>query len=163
MQNYFDIFDLQLSFDIDKSQLKQSFNTQIIQFHPDKFVDKQQKNQAIQNTSLLNTAFTTLNDDLLRATYILELNNINAFDEKNTNMNGVFLMEMIELQEELETLNSQTKVDTFLSNITIKIAQTTDKLAKTFENNDLENATNIVRELKFYSQTKEKALQKQEF
>ena len=86
MKNYFDIFDLNIDFKIDKKQLKIIFKEKITEFHPDKFINStsQAKITSIQNTALINTAFTTLNSNLLRATYILELKNINAFDEKDT-------------------------------------------------------------------------------
>jgi molecular chaperone HscB len=157
MQNYFDIFDLPLSFNIDKTKLKESFNQQIILFHPDKFIDESQKATAVKNTSLLNTAFNTLKSDLTRASYILELNNISAFDEKDTQMNGAFLMEMIELQEELESLDSDSKIDKFIKNIDEKIQTNIKNLALSFDDNNLEKSKNLVRELKFYSQTKNKA------
>ena len=159
MQNYFDIFDLPVSFEINKTQLKQSFNTQIIAFHPDKFTTASdgEKLSAAQNTSLLNTAFSTLSSDLQRATYILELNHINAFDEKDTNMNGAFLMEMIELQEELEGLSDELAIDNFIDDIEIKIKKNIENIADSFVENNVKQVKNLVRELKFYSQTKSKA------
>jgi molecular chaperone HscB len=97
---------------------------------------------------------------LTRASYILELNNINAFDEKDTQMNGAFLMEMIELQEELESLDSDSKIDKFIKNIDEKIQTNIQNLALSFDKNNLEKAKNLVRELKFYNQTKIKAKDK---
>jgi molecular chaperone HscB len=163
MQHYFDIFDLPVSFDINKQQLKTSFNAQIIQFHPDKFSDETMRNQAVQNTSLLNTAFNTLDNDLERAAYLLELNNINAFDEKDTQMNSSFLMEMIDLQEALETLEESAKINTFITTIDTKINNTTQQLSAAFLQQNFDDAKNLVRELKFYNQTKDKAQQKQKF
>jgi molecular chaperone HscB len=163
MQHYFDIFDLPVSFDINKQQLKTSFNAQIIQFHPDKFSDETMRNQAVQNTSLLNTAFNTLDNDLERAAYLLELNNINAFDEKDTQMNSSFLMEMIDLQEALETLEESAKINTFITTIDTKINNTTQQLSAAFLQQNFDGAKNLVRELKFYNQTKDKAQQKQKF
>jgi molecular chaperone HscB len=163
MQHYFDIFDLPVSFDINKQQLKTSFNAQIIQFHPDKFSDETMRNQAVQNTSLLNTAFNTLHNDLERAAYLLELNNINAFDEKDTQMNSSFLMEMIDLQEALETLEESAKINTFITTIDTKINNTTQQLSAAFLQQNFDDAKNLVRELKFYNQTKDKAQQKQKF
>ena len=157
MQNYFDIFELSTDFNLDKKQLKQSFNQKIIEFHPDKFSDEKQKNTAVKNTSLINTAFKTLNDEVSRGAYILELKNIFAFDEKNTKMRAEFLMEMVELQEELATLDDDFAIDSFIENISQKMQIAIKELRECFAKNDLENAKNLVRELKFYQRTKTKA------
>ena len=55
MQNYFELFDLETSFFIDESNLKESYQREIARFHPDKFASQSdsEKLQALQNTSLL--------------------------------------------------------------------------------------------------------------
>jgi molecular chaperone HscB len=100
---------------------------------------------------------------LERAAYLLELNNINAFDEKDTQMNSSFLMEMIDLQEALETLEESAKINTFITTIDTKINNTTQQLSAAFLQQNFDDAKNLVRELKFYNQTKDKAQQKQKF
>ncbi|KAA0437152.1 MAG: Fe-S protein assembly co-chaperone HscB [Candidatus Thioglobus sp.] len=94
MQNYFELFSLQAGFDIDLKDLEGAYQKQIIQYHPDKFASKDTKQQsvALQNTSLINDAFATLKSPLLRGTYLLELQGINAFDEKDTQMQPDFLI-----------------------------------------------------------------------
>jgi molecular chaperone HscB len=42
----------------------------------------------------------------LRATYLLELQGINAFDEKDTQMDVDFLISQIELRESLEAIKT---------------------------------------------------------
>ena len=109
MQNYFELFDLKTSFFVDDEALKKAYQTQVTRFHPDNFATKSQaeKLQALQNTSLVNSAYTALKTPLNRASYLLNLENINPFDEKDTNMDADFLISQIELREQLENIEEQ--------------------------------------------------------
>ena len=92
MQNYFELFDLETSFFIDDNELKSSYRKEVSRFHPDNYATKSEseKLQALQNTSLLNTAFNSLKTPLNRASYLLKLENIDPFDEKDTSMKQDF-------------------------------------------------------------------------
>ena len=100
MQNYFELFDLETSFFIDDDQLKSSYRKEISRFHPDKYVTKSESErlQALQNTSLLNTAFTSLKTPLNRASYLLKMQGLDPFDERDTVMNHDFLISQINLR-----------------------------------------------------------------
>ena len=108
MQNYFELFDLETSFFISDSNLKDSYRREIARFHPDKYASKtdSEKLQALQNTSLLNTAFDSIKSPLNRASYLLKLDGIDPFDEKDTSMAHDFLISQIELREEKEVSRS---------------------------------------------------------
>ena len=94
MQNYFELFDLETSFFVDDEALKKAYQSQVTRFHPDNFATKSQPEQlqALQSTSLLNSAYAALKTPLNRASYLLNLENINPFDEKDTNMDTNFLV-----------------------------------------------------------------------
>lgn len=156
MQNFFELFSLVKSFNTDLSKLELAYQRQVGKFHPDRFAtatDKE-KNLALQNTSLVNTAYDTLKSPLLRATYLLELEGINAFDEKDTQMDVTFLMSQIELRESLEAIESskdEIELDDFIENITSKIRTNINKISTAFDS-DYDQIKNLVRELKFYEQ-----------
>ncbi len=156
MQNFFELFSLAKNFNTDLSKLELAYQCQVGKLHPDKFAtatDKE-KNIALQNTSLVNTAYETLKSPLLRATYLLELEGINAFDEKDTQMDVVFLMSQIELRESLEAIESskdEIELDDFIENITSKIRMNINKISTAFDS-DYDQIKNLVRELKFYEQ-----------
>jgi molecular chaperone HscB len=156
MQNFFELFSLTKNFNTDLSKLELAYQRQVGKFHPDKFAtatDKE-KNLALQNTSLVNTAYDTLKSPLLRATYLLELEGINAFDEKDTQMDVAFLMSQIELRESLEAIESskdEIELDDFIENITSKIRMNINKISTAFDS-DYDQIKNLVRELKFYEQ-----------
>jgi molecular chaperone HscB len=132
--------------------------------HPDNFVTKgdKEKSIALQNTSLINTAYDTLKSPLLRATYLLELQDINAFDEKDTQMDMDFLMNQIALREKLELLEvdkDELALDDFIEKVSQKVTQNIEQVKQLFELNEFDKIKNLVRELKFYTQLKVQANQ----
>lgn len=158
MQNYFELFAIDIQFDFDLSALELAYQEKIAQFHPDKFTSKskQEKSIALQNTVLINAAYNTLKSPLLRATYLLELSGINAFDEKDTQMEVNFLMHQIELREQLESIKSkqdEPALDNLIETIDSKITHNVKQIQILFtDNSGLDKIKNLVRELKFYEQ-----------
>ncbi|BBB23612.1 molecular chaperone HscB [Isorropodon fossajaponicum endosymbiont JTNG4] len=158
MENYFELFSLATDFDINIAKLNTEYQQQVAKFHPDKFASGSDKERALalQNTSLINTAFDTLKSPLNRANYLLELNGINAFDETNTQMDVDFLMAQIELREALEPIQAskdETALDGFIEKIDKKIKHNVDNIRALFANTKaLNEIKDLVRELKFYEQ-----------
>lgn len=70
--NFFALFELPVSFQIDSVALKQKFLSLQKAHHPD-VVTPEQQSQAEQNASLINHAYNTLSRDDARALYLLEL------------------------------------------------------------------------------------------
>jgi len=164
MQNYFELFSLDVNFAIDLASLERSYQSQIAKFHPDNFVTKSDKEKtfALQNTSLVNTAYETLKSPLLRATYLLELEGVNAFDEKDTQMDMNFLMGQITLREKLESIESNKddlELDDFIENINKKIKNNVEQIQQLFKVDEFIKIKNLVRELKFYMQLNTQANQ----
>ena len=158
MQNYFELFDLETSFFISDSNLKDSYRREIARFHPDKFTSKtdSEKLQALQNTSLLNTAFEMIKSPLNRASYLLRLDGVDPFDEKDTAMDHDFLISQIELREELEVIESKTdtgKLDDFIDRIESHVQSKVESISNAFKDtSDTLEIKKDVRELKFYEQ-----------
>lgn len=158
MQNYFELFDLETSFFISDSILKDSYRREIARFHPDKFASKtdSEKLQALQNTSLLNTAFESIKSPLNRASYLLKLEGVDPFDEKDTSMEQDFLTSQIELREELELIESKKETDQledFIDRIESHVQSKIEVISNAFKDcNDVLEIKKEVRELKFYEQ-----------
>ena len=158
MQNYFELFDLETSFFINDDQLKAAYRREISRFHPDNYATKSEseKLQALQNTSLLNTALTSLKTPLNRASYLLKMQGLDPFDERDTVMNHDFLMSQIDLREELEVIEEDRDslgLEDFLERVDLHIEENTESIYKAFElNSDHMDIKMYVRELKFYDQ-----------
>ena len=163
MQNYFELFDLKTSFFVDDEALNKSYQVQVMKFHPDNFATKSQAEQlqALQNTSLVNSAYTTLKTPLNRASYLLNLENINPFDEKDTNMDADFLISQIELREQLENIKEQKDnlaLDNFIERVQDFIKDNVASISEAFtQSRDLQEIKTLVRELKFYEQLNKEA------
>ena len=158
MQNYFELFDLETSFFIDNNKLKASYRKEISRFHPDKYATKSEseKLQALQNTSLLNAAFTSLKTPLNRASYLLKMQGLDPFDERDTVMNHDFLISQIDLREELEVIEEDRDslgLEDFMERVDLHIEKNTESIYKAFEiKSDVMGIKMNVRELKFYDQ-----------
>ena len=163
MQNYFELFDLKTSFFVDDKALKKAYQTQVTRFHPDNFATKSQaeKLKALQNTSLVNSAYTTLKTPLNRASYLLNLEDVNPFDEKDTNMDANFLVSQIELREQLESIKEQQDnlaLDDFIERVQDFVKDNVVSISEAFTQSlDLQEIKTLVRELKFYEQLNKEA------
>ena len=103
-QNYFDLFQCEAGFEVDLDQLSGRYRELQKVAHPDRFAsgDDQQKRFAAQMTSRINEAYDTLKHPLKRSIYLLEQLDVEI--EHNPTLDGMFLMEQIELREELEDI-----------------------------------------------------------
>ena len=163
MQNYFELFDLETSFFVNDEALKKAYQAKVTRFHPDKFTTKSQTEQlhALQSTSLVNSAYIALKTPLNRASYLLNLENINPFDEKDTNMDTDFLISQIELREQLENIKEQKDnlaLDNFIERVQDFIKDNVASISEAFtQSRDLQEIKTLVRELKFYEQLNKEA------
>ncbi|MCK5876328.1 MAG: Fe-S protein assembly co-chaperone HscB, partial [Candidatus Marithrix sp.] len=116
MDNYFTIFGLSQSFEININELTEYYRNLQRTVHPDKFVNapERERRLAMQKTVLINEAFQTLKNPLKRGLYILQLHNINTDD--NTVMDSAFLMTQMELHEQLNSIKQQSDSITALNN-----------------------------------------------
>ena len=163
MQNYFELFDLETSFLVDDEALKIAYQAQVTRFHPDNFATKSQAEQlqALQSTSLLNSAYTALKTPLNRASYLLNLEDVDPFDEQDTNMETKFLVSQIELREQLEGIKEQQDslvLDDFIEQVQDFIRDNVSSISEAFiQSRDLQEIKTLVRELKFYEQLNKEA------
>ena len=74
-QNYFQLFDLSESFDLDLGKLSEKYHARQVEVHPDKFSGTTEKDKlrAVQLTSYLNEAYSTLKAPIKRAAYLLTI------------------------------------------------------------------------------------------
>jgi len=158
MQNYFELFDLETSFFIDEAALKSSYQLEISRFHPDNFATRgePEKLQALQNTSLLNSAYNALKSPLSRASYLLKLKGVDAFDEKDTVMEKGFLISQIELRDELEAIEEikdSLGLDDFIERVDSFIEDKIESISEAYNlSSDQQLIKMHVRELKFFDQ-----------
>ena len=104
IHNYFQLFALEPTFNIDLNSLESIYRAIQSASHPDRFVTctSAEKLQSMQTATLANEAYLTLKSPALRASYLLGLQGINATSETNTKMPHDFLMQQMEWREAME-------------------------------------------------------------
>lgn len=105
--NHFELFRLPCQFKLDGSLLSSHFRELQRRFHPDKFATASARDRllALQKATLINDAYQTLRDPLLRAQYLLFLHDDAYQADTHKTMQDIdFLMHQMELREELEEI-----------------------------------------------------------
>jgi molecular chaperone HscB len=103
-KNYFELFGLPVGFEVDGAELANRYRELQRAVHPDRFASgtDQEKRLSMQGASRINDAYETLKAPLLRARYLLELKGADVGAASGNTADAQFLMEQIELREELE-------------------------------------------------------------
>ena len=103
--NYFELYDLPVSFNPDQGVVKQKFYALSKKYHPDFYINEDQEKQdkVLELSTLNNKAFQILKDPQKRLHYILTLKN-QLGEEENYALPQSFLMEMMDVNEALMEL-----------------------------------------------------------
>ena len=112
-QNYFQLFELENSFDVNYESLEKKYLSFQKSFHPDKFVNAsdQEKRISLQIISYINEAYETLKNDYLKSIYLLKINGYEIDDQNTTISDPDFLMHQMELREELEEIEKSESTE----------------------------------------------------
>jgi molecular chaperone HscB len=106
--NYFQFYGLEEIFGIDLKVLKNHYLEKSKQYHPDYFGDDpQSQNIAVATSSFNNIAYKTLNSDIRRAQYLVELK-LSGNEDGHT-LPQAFLMEMMDLNEAVDDVQEDGK------------------------------------------------------
>jgi len=100
--DHFELFGLQKGFDLDVDELSRRYLELSKEVHPDRFVNAPARERlvALQRSMHLNDAYKTLKKPISRAEYMLASEGITI--GTNENLGSGFLMEVLELREELQ-------------------------------------------------------------
>lgn len=156
--NYFELFDLAPSFDIDTATLAERYRDLQRAVHPDKFANdtEQQKLLSVQRTAQVNDGYQTLKSPLRRAEHMLSLRGIELSHETTTIKDTGFLMQQMEWREMLEDITDSADpqgiidalYDSFASYEKSLFALLGQQLISADEN-DNKQAADQIRKLKF--------------
>jgi molecular chaperone HscB len=114
--SYFEFFDLPRKLTLDVAALEKQFYTMSRRLHPDRFASKPLAEQetALAQSSLLNDAYRTLKDPILRTQYLLKLEGVELEEQSKAateaaRATGVEKKQVVppELLEEVFELNMQ--------------------------------------------------------
>ena len=150
MSQYFNLFQLEPSFNIDTEALEQSYRALAARFHPDKFASASafEQKQAVMMSSTINDAYRTLKSPIDRAAYLLKSQNIDADAPEHTSFSPEFLMQQMEWRETLMDAQMEQNHDAIRAlDQEIQEVQSNlyQDLQQAFEQQDYESAAQWVR------------------
>lgn len=157
-QNYFELFDLPLSFEVDRGHLAEKYRDLQKVAHPDRYANAsgQERRLSLQQSTLINTAFETLKDPLKRASYILSLRGIDIDTQKGGTMDPGFLMEQMELREAIAEAKSKpdpiAELDELMDKIKGMLREIESHIGEQLDDEVADNhdaATEAVRKMQF--------------
>jgi molecular chaperone HscB len=154
-QNYFELFGLPVAFDVDRAQLQSELRRLQASFHPDRHVNgsDRERRMSVQVASWINQAQETLQDPVKRSRYLLEISGAEVVDDSATTSDTGFLMEQLELREEIEACREGADGLRRSQQVADRLAQRADQLARDFVDSftagDLALATQISHKMQF--------------
>lgn len=157
--NYFEIFGLDMSFDLDLASLSSIYQSLQKTAHPDRFAHASQQEQlvALKKSTLINDAYQTLKLPLKRAEYILTLRDVELPNEQQSFSDNMFLMRQMELREMIGDVKGASDIDAALfkahETLDQEYAQIFVTLQQALAKNTTESnllASESLRKLKFY-------------
>lgn len=157
--NYFQLFGIEVSFDVDLNQLSQRYQALQKTAHPDRFAHASSQEQlvAVQKSAEINDGYQTLKEPMKRAEYLLTLRGVEMPSEQKSFSDNSFLMRQMELREMLAEVKFADDIETALEHTQQELAQeyqTHFELMKVQiqENSAASNALacDNLRKLKFY-------------
>ena len=165
-KNYFELFGLPVSFDVDLKQLKEKYQELQKVVHPDRFANAsdQERLLSVQQAATINDAYQSLKKPLSRAQYLLRLLGVEYESEKNTIMDHGFLMQQMELREEIESIKSAKDPYAMVENIIADIEQNIKGLQQNLREEfakgssaDTEYLGDKIRKLQFFDKLRDEA------
>lgn len=165
--NYFTLFDLPVSYHLELPQLTSRFQDLQRQFHPDKFASRPAAEQlvAVQQSATINQAWQTLRHPLSRAEYILSLHGFDLASEQHTVRDTAFLMEQLELREELDEIEKakqSERLDGFMLRVKKMYDIRLQHMVSELDNEAWDAAADTVRKLRFLDKLRSAAEQLEE-
>jgi len=154
-QNYFELFAIPQTYQIDIERLAESYRALQTTWHPDRFAgaSEQEKLQAVQMSSYLNQAFDTLKAPLPRAGYLLTLQNLDTEKVTQQDLGMDLLMEQMQLREALEDLpageTALEALEALKAEVEAKINQCQIKFADEYGKSLYQEAKKSFHELQF--------------
>ncbi|HEQ3589519.1 co-chaperone HscB [Vibrio harveyi] len=158
--NHFELFGLPSQFQLDGSLLSSQFRELQKRFHPDNFATASERDRlmAVQKAAQINDAYQILKHPISRAEYILAENGTEIRGEQQTMQDPMFLMEQMELREELEDIadssDPESAIFDFDSKVSKMYKQHLASVEQELDQGLWAEAADRVRKLKFIAKLK---------
>jgi len=154
-QSHFELFGLPVAFGLDQEALEKAYHEIQAQVHPDRFAHAgdAERRASLQWTTRVNEAYRTLKDPVQRGRHLLELHGVDVAFETNTQMPTDFLMQQLELREELEAATGKkdpSRLDRLRADLSLAKRELEKQIAAAIDSRkDYAGAAELVRKLMF--------------
>ena len=152
MKNHFELLGLAPAFALETGQLDRSYREIQSKIHPDRFAHAgdAERRASMQWATQVNEAYRTLKSPVQRAKYLLELNGVDVAFESNTAMPADFLMEQMELRENLEQARDVATLGLLQEDLAREKTAIESRIAELIDaRRDYAGAKDLVRKLMF--------------
>lgn len=165
--DYFTLFGLPASYTLSLEPLAARYQELQRQYHPDKFASGSAAEQlaAVQQSATINQAWQTLRHPLTRAEYLLSLHGFDRASEQHTVRDTAFLMEQLELREELDEIGKakdEARLESFIKRVKAQFDIRHQLMVEQLNNETWEAAADTVRKLRFLDKLRSSAEQLEE-
>ncbi|PHM38276.1 co-chaperone HscB [Xenorhabdus innexi] len=166
--DYFTLFGLPARYAIDRQQLATRYQELQRQFHPDRFATQpeREKTLALQQAATINDGYQTLKHPLKRAEYMLSQQGFNLSSEQHTMQDTAFLMQQLELREELDSIEQSAEPDAalagFSSRLNKMIKTRSEQMEQQLDAEQWSIAADTVRKLRFLDKLQQQVEQLEE-
>lgn len=148
MKNYFSIFSLPITTEIDLDVLEQKYLQFQKEFHPDKA-----STADIEKSIAVNEAYEVLKNNLSRLSHILQLNGIDLENDSNApKVDAETLMEVLELREKIFESDSE-KIENIKKDLHKKVKFFTEETKKQITKELFAEAAQILIKAKYFNKT----------
>lgn len=166
--DYFTLFGLPVHYDVDGSLLLSRYQELQRQFHPDRFATQPERERllAVQQAATVNDAYQSLKHPLKRAEYMLSLHGFDLGNEQHTMRDTTFLMEQLELREQLDAISHQEDAEAALADFANQLSamtrQRTAQMQSELAQASWSAAADTVRKLRFLDKLQQQVEQLEE-
>ncbi|MFE8147091.1 co-chaperone HscB [Brenneria goodwinii] len=166
--DYFTLFGLPIRYDVDGSLLASRFQELQRQFHPDRFATSPERDRmlALQQAATINNAYQALKHPLKRAEYMLSLHGFDLSNEQHTLRDTAFLMEQLELREELEAIEHRSDAEAalaeFAGRLQAMLVERCGQMRAELDRQAWQHAADTVRKLRFLDKLQQQVEQLEE-
>lgn len=114
--NYFELFEIPFQLKVDKAILPKKYFELSKKYHPDKYINESGEKQAeaLEKSALINKAFKTFQNEDETIKYVLQLKGLLEEEEKYQ-LAPDFLMEVLEINEQLMDAENNSSIDNLQS------------------------------------------------
>ena len=146
----FELFNFQPSMSIDANELESRYLTLSLKHHPDHHAaDSESQAEAIARSAEINSAYQKLRDPWIRAETVLEALKPGVLERTKT-LPADFLMEAMELAEDVGSADSESKVAELRGRLDGQIREYEQRVRDGLDSGRFEHSAILIHESSYY-------------